>query len=60
MRRLALDELAAAERADELAVARLHFAAHGDDTGPALDLPAFERAVVEVACCCVFAEIVPR
>src|SRR5271169_1804024 len=34
--------------ADELSVAHGHLAAHRDDAGPPLDLPALERAVIDV------------
>ena len=48
MRRLSLQELAVAQLADEFAVANLHFAANGDRGRPAFELPAFERAVIDV------------
>lgn len=45
---LSRQKLAAAGRADELAVARLDFAADGNHRRPPFDLPAFEAAIVDV------------
>src|SRR3954471_8109839 len=48
MIRRAFEELAAADGADEFAVADGDLAADGDDSGAAFDGPAFEAAVVDV------------
>jgi hypothetical protein len=48
MRRVAFDEFAATDFADEFAVLRRDFASHGNHTRPAFDFPTFKRAVVEV------------
>src|SRR4051812_12311669 len=48
MTRLALEEFATAEFADEFAIASGDLAADSDHAWSAFDVPAFERAVVHV------------
>ena len=48
MCRLALEHFAAAKFADEFAIARRDFAAHGHDMGSAFDFHSFERIVIDM------------
>src|SRR5258705_8239888 len=60
MRRVPLQELASSDLAHELAVSRLHLAAHRDDRGAAGSLPAFVGVVIDFGVTVLLRERAPK